>query len=318
MQGTDLKFDVPSAQHQTSLAPEQILHSVNCGVIVERTGQLHSEFKSEGRQFARELAEHINTKYAGIATVFLYEETFGTKDRLHWLIHMKSFDDYETMIQMGTADEGWRDIIMRERIPAHKGGGASERLFVDGTLCETVLLPHLSGIYGTSSDSLPDTLVPGDGEGPARLEVPSAQNQTSLPPEEVLNSANCGILMHRTGEVRYEVRNEARQFCRAIAESWNEALKGLASVFLYEEAFGLSDRVHWLIHLKSLSVYYSLMGHRARIDPAAREIFTRQWVPAEKGGGGWERLFVQGSLADTALTPQHWGMFATRKPEDAA
>ena len=34
-------------------------------------------------------------------------------------------------------------------------------------------------------------------------------------------------------------------------------------------------------------------------------------VPAEKGGGTWARMFVPGSMADVALTPQHWGMYAT-------
>lgn len=298
------EFVIPTARQQTSLPASEILHSGNCGVIVERTAQLHGYFKSEGRIFARELAEYINTNYAGIATVFVYEETFGTKDILHWLIHLRSLYDYERMIAMGTADAGWRDIIMRERIPAAKGGGSSERLFTDGSLVETVLLPQNMGMYGTSEDS---SFQP---------DVPCAQHQSPLPPEKTLNSATCGIIMHRTGETVHLYRNEARQFCRAIAQKWTKDLEGRASVFFYEEAFGRSDRVHWLIHLKTLSVYYDLMGHRARVDDEAREIFTREWIAPEKGGGGWERLFVQGSLADTALTPQHWGMFATHKPQD--
>jgi uncharacterized protein DUF6039 len=54
------------------------------------------------------------------------------------------------------------------------------------------------------------------------------------------------------------------------------------------------------------------MGLRAVTGAASREVFTRQWIPAEKGGGSWERMFVPGSLRDLALTPQHWGMYATR------
>ncbi len=312
---TTAEFVIPTAMAQTSLAADEILHSGNCGVIVERVAQLHGHFKSEGRMFARELSEYINTHYAGIATVFVYEDTFGTKDRLHWLIHLRSLYDYERMIGMGTADDGWRDIIMRDRIPAAKGGGSSERLFTDGSLRETVLLPQNMGMYGTFADQVPESLM-AEEDGTVRLAVPSAQHQSPLPPEKTLNSATCGIMMHRVGETQYLFRNEARQFCRAIAEKWTRDLEGLASVFFYEEAFGRSDQVHWLIHLKNLGVYYDLMGHRARIDAEAREIFTRQWIPADKGGGGWERLFVQGSLADTALTPQHWGMFATRRLAD--
>jgi hypothetical protein len=80
--------------------------------------------------------------------------------------------------------------------------------------------------------------------------------------------------------------------------------------------FGLSDRIHWFIHLRSLVGYYHLMGLRARVDPAARELFTKQWIPAEKGGGGWEKLFVQSTLRDMALTPQHPGMYATKADRD--
>jgi hypothetical protein len=118
--------------------------------------------------------------------------------------------------------------------------------------------------------------------------------------------------MHRTGELKYEFRAEGREFARALTESWNASLGGEATIFLYEEAFGLSDRIHWFIHLRKLTSYYNLMGLRARTMPAAREVFTKQWIPEEKGGGGWERMFVQGSLQDLALTPQHWGMYATK------
>ena len=48
---------VPPAEQQTSLAVEQLLNSANAGVIVHRVGQIKNGFRSEGRQFARELAE---------------------------------------------------------------------------------------------------------------------------------------------------------------------------------------------------------------------------------------------------------------------
>lgn len=302
------------AQQQTSLAPNEILHSANSGVVVERVGQLRAEFRSEGRQFARDLAEYINTKYVGVATVFIYEETFGTEDQLHWLIHLESFYAYEKLLAMGSTDLGWRDVIMRNRIPAERGGGSWERMFVDGSLRETVLLPQSFGMYGTA-ETKPDTVVSVEGERVERFVVPVAAEQSSQSETDLLHSANCGILMHRTGELHYEFRNEGRQFARALADGWNASLAGHATILLYEEVFGLSDRIHWFIHLRSLTGYYHLMGLRARVDPAARETFTKQWIPAEKGGGGWERLFVQGSLRDMALTPQHMGMYAT-KPRD--
>ncbi|XVV00808.1 DUF6039 family protein [Actinosynnema sp. CA-248983] len=306
-------FVLPTAQDQTTIAREAILHSGNAGVIVERTGQLRAEFRSEGRQFARELSDYINTNYAGVVSVFVYEETFGTKDRLHWLMHIKSLHAYETLIQMGSQDTGWRDIIMRQRIPDERGGGSWDRLFLDGALHETVLIPSAFGVYGTS-ESTPDS-VTSDADGAATFVVPTAQLQTTVPVERQLDSANCGIIMHRVGELKYEFRAEGRAFSRALCESWNKALAGHATIYLYEEAFGRSDRIHHFIHLKSLSSYYTLMGVRAMSDPETREVFTKQWIPEEKGGGGWERMFVQGSLADLALTPQHWGMYATKTEE---
>ncbi|HEY6797878.1 MAG TPA: DUF6039 family protein [Kineosporiaceae bacterium] len=301
---------LPTAQDQTSVAADKILHSANSGVIVERIGQLHAEFRSEGRQFARELAEYLNTNYSDIITVLVYEETFGVKDRLHWLLHLTSLHAYERLVELGTKDTGWRDVVMRERVPAERGGGSWDRLFLDGSLHESVLVPSSTGSMGTAG-STPDAVRQGD-DGLWTFDVPTAQQQTSVPPDAVLHSANCGILLHRVGEVRYEFRTEARAFARAMCEAWNAGLKGRATVFLYEEAFGRSDRIHFFIHLATLSSYYHLMGLRAAAGEALREVFTRPWIPPEKGGGGWERLFVQGTLEDVALTPQHWGMYATR------
>lgn len=300
-----------TARQQTSLSADEILHSGNCGVVVERVGQLKPEFRSEGRMFARELAEYLNHKYAGIITVFLYEETFGTVDRIHWLMHLKSLESYETLVEMGVSDQGWRDIIMRNRIADDRGGGTWERMFEVGSLTETVLIPQSFGMYGTA-DRTPDTVVGVDGETVERFMVPTAALQTTQDPSALLHSANCGIIMHRTGVLNYEFRAEGRQFARALAENWNASLAGHATIFLYEEAFGLSDRIHWFIHLEKLSTYYNLMGFRARVDDAARELFTKQWIPEAKGGGGWERMFVTASLQDMALTPQHAGMNVTK------
>ncbi|MER7274091.1 DUF6039 family protein [Dactylosporangium sp. NPDC000244] len=298
---------VLSAQHQTSVAPDKILHSANAGVIVERVGQLRGEFRSEGRQFARELAEYMNTNYAGLVTVFLYEETFGTKDLLHWFIHLKSFDAYDTLLRMGTRDEGWRDLILRHRIPAERGGGGWERMFLDAGLSETVLLPQFTGMYGTGDASPP---APGDRLGGAAV-VPPAQHQTKLAPEEILHSANAGIVIHRYGQLRYGLRAEGRQFARDVAEMINEQQRGEVTVFLYEEAFGRSDRIHWLLHLRSLSSYYAMIDMRAFMKPEVLDVYTRERIAPEKGGGTWDRMFIDATLTDIALTPQHWGMHAT-------
>ncbi len=308
------RFAPPAAHRQTSVALSDLLHSGNAGVVVERVGQLRAEFRSEGRRFARDLAEYINTAYAGIASVFIYEETFGTEDRLHWLIHLESFDAYEKLLATARQDEGWRDIIMRNRVPEEQGGGSWECMFTDGSLQETVLIPSSFGMYGTANEK-PETVVEVDGAAVERFLVPTAAHQSSQSGQDVLNSANCGLLMHRTGELNYEFRGEGRQFARALAEGWNKSLAGHATIYLYEEAFGLSDRIHWFIHLRSVTDYYHLMGLRARVDNDARMVFTKQWIPDEKGGGGWERMFVQSTLKDMALTPQHHDTYAAQAPK---
>lgn len=259
------------------------LNSANSGVIVMRTGQLRADYGSAGRQYARDFAEQVNSNH--LATALLYEETFGTKNRVHWLIHAESFDTYEKLLGLSQDDGSWTCM------------------FVDGGVRELVLMPQSFGMYGTA-DEKPDTVLSADGESPERFMVPTATHQCGQSEADLLHSGNCGILIHRFGELRYEFRAEGRQFARALGESWNASLAGHATIFLYEEVFGRSDRIHWLVHLRSLADYYLLMGLRARVDPAAREVFTKQWIPAEKGSGGWERLFVQGSLQDVALSPQ--------------
>jgi hypothetical protein len=66
------------------------------------------------------------------------------------------------------------------------------------------------------------------------------------------------------------------------------------------------DRLHWYIHMKSMSVYYLLMGLDASPDPSApRATFIQDWISMEKGGGSWERMLIQGSVKDVALCPQY-------------
>lgn len=300
---------IPTAQHQTQVPYEKLLHSGNAGVIVHRTAIVKAEFRSEGRMFARDLAEYITSKQTGVASVYVYEETFGTKDVIHWLIHISSLDAYSTMVRMGNSDPGFRDIFFKQRISPEKGGGTWDRMFVDGSITETVLLPQFYGMYGTAIEGVK---VPVRETSSGGLILPPAQHQTSVPPEQTLNTATGGIVIHRKGQLKYEFRAEGRKFARAVAEIINKNQRGIASVFLYEEAFGRSDRIHWLIHLKDLSAYYSLIDMRAAMIPEVAEVYTRQWIAPEKGGGGWDRMFIDATLEDLALTPQHWNMYATK------
>ncbi|MFC9912499.1 DUF6039 family protein [Streptomyces sp. NPDC127197] len=248
---------VPPAAHQAELAPADMLHSGNAGVVVQKVGQLKSEFRNEGRMFAREVAKHVNSQQTRKATAFVYEETFGFEDRIHFLIHLKSLDTYYDMVEMGDRDRAFRESIAKERVEAGTGAGAWDRLFVDGSVRSNVLLPWAERA------------------------------------EEPLNSANAGIVLLRSARIGHGFLAEGRELAREFADTVNKRFSGEASVTLFDEAFGDDDRVHWLLHLKDLTVHGRL-----------RDALAVEGRPG---------TFVDGSLTVTALTPHHWGLYATRQ-----
>ncbi len=311
MTTTEIPLDraeiVPPAENQTSVSAADLFNTSNAGVVVERVGQVRAEFRNEARVFARELAEHINKRQIGVSSVFVYEETFGVKDRIHFLIHLKSLASYYPMVQMGDEDSAYRASIAKERVD---GGGAWDRLFVDGSMSETVMLPQFWGMYGTAVDGKLEkqSTVYTDHTVDS---VPPAWQQTSQPREHHLHSGNAGIVMHRSAQIDYNFRSEARKFGREVADSINNNMAGECTVFVYEEAFGAADRLHWMIHLKDLTSYQRLLELHVR-DEAVRNLYFDQRIPAEQGGGTWARMFVQATMSDVALTPQHWGLYATK------
>lgn len=126
---------VRPASEQTDLAPEETIHSGNAGVIIHRTGQLKHEFRSQGRDFARKIAEYTNSQQRGATTVFVYEEQFGIQDRIHWLIQLNNLGDYQALIELGATHDAFRD-------------DSFSAMFVDGTLHDEVLVPHSAGMHG--------------------------------------------------------------------------------------------------------------------------------------------------------------------------
>ncbi|MYW19035.1 hypothetical protein GT039_26525 [Streptomyces sp. SID2955] len=282
---------LPPAHRQLSLPADEQLHTVNARVVVARVAQIRAGLRAEAVAFARAEARRLSEELTGTAGVYVYEETFGTKDRLHFLIHLESLGSYYELVRR--ADE------------SKQGQGPDEwnRLFTPGSVQETVLMPQFWGMYGTRVDGrLEKQSALYRGTGAAAL--PPAREQTSLPPDSILHSGNAGIVMLRRGQMASEFRSEARQFGRVVAESINKNLPGECSVFVYEEAFGQADQLHWLIHLKDIDTYMRLMELHVR-DEEVREIYFRDWIPAEKGGGTWAGLFLDGTMSDVALTPLH-------------
>ncbi|NUR60585.1 MAG: hypothetical protein HOV87_18270 [Catenulispora sp.] len=296
---------VPTASQQLATPGDHVLHSANAGAVIWRQAQIAAGAGDEARIAVREQADHLNGKHGDLATVFVYEEAFGTRGRVHVMINVHSLSDYHRLVTLGPGRADARNGVF-----GRMADGAADRLFVAGSVRETVLLPHRWGMFGTATeamaqDSAASPLAPGDGL--PRFEVQGAQAQTTLPPERTVHSANAGVIMHRSAEASYEFRAEARVFARFVAENNNLNMEGQSTVFLYEEAFGHMDRLHMLIHMRSLDVFYLMMGFEARTDPdAPRASFIRDWISMDKGGGAWDRILMQGTTQDNLLAPVVW------------
>jgi hypothetical protein len=133
---------VDPAWHQTAAPRERQVHSANAALIVHRVGQAKHEFRKEARYFAFAWQNHINERLEGRVTSYLYEETFGVMDALHWLIHFRSFEDYETFRRLDEDDEEYRKIFTRQFVPKSRGGGTWGRTFDEGSIHDTLLIPH--------------------------------------------------------------------------------------------------------------------------------------------------------------------------------
>lgn len=296
-----------TARQQTSVPAESLLTSANAGVIVERTADIRRGYGTRARASVREACERLNTGFIGHASALVFEETFGSRDRLHIVLHLRSLDDYEMLLHAGESDADIRNGVFGSH---GRDADLWDTMFVEGSIRDLVMQPHRWGMHGTLTEEMikdPSVSpVEVDPSGLARFAVQPAQDQTALAPRDILHTGNSGIVVRRTADFAYEFRNEARIFARAIAETVNLNMTSLATLFLFEEDFGSMDRLHWYIHMKSMSVYYLLMGLDASADPAApRATFIQDWISMDKGGGSWERMLIQGSVKDIALTPQY-------------
>ncbi|SHG23412.1 hypothetical protein SAMN05443575_1759 [Jatrophihabitans endophyticus] len=281
---------IPCAHMQTSLTPDKLINSANAGLIIHRVGQFKYEFSDEGHGFSVDLLNYINENQLGTATTFCYEETFGVRDRVHWLIHMRSADAYKKLLHMVDHDEKFQDISIRDRLP-EKGHGNWEKIFIESSMQERILVPQHGVNQHHDDDDDPD------------LFAPPAYNQTMQPRDEQLHSGNAGAIVMRAGNVKYEFREEGRIFWWDWQEHVNLALPGRVTSFLYEETWGRQDRVHCLIHLRDLEDYKAVL--ELERDPAFREeVYAKQRVHESKGGGTWEQLFVDGTIDDTLLVPR--------------
>jgi len=292
-----------TAQTQTDLAPQEVLHSANAGVVVLRRAQLDSRFRAAGRELVQRIARRINESHRGRVTVFLYEEAFGVLDRIHWVLHARSLDDYDELARTMRDDAVLRELLTAEEVRTATDGAGWGAMFLSGGARETLLIPQSWGMYGTEDTALGEVAVRG-----GRFTVLPARHQTTVAAADLLHTANAGLVAHRSAQPRYRFRGEARAFAREVAESINVRQVGATAVFVYEEAFGDADRIHWLIHMRSLSSYYPLIDMHIKMDEELRDIYVRRRFSDERGEGTWSELFVEGSMRDVAMAPLSWGV----------
>ncbi|MFB7668633.1 DUF6039 family protein [Kitasatospora sp. NPDC056138] len=277
------------ASHQSPVPADKLLHSGNAGFIIARSAQLKYEHREDGRKLFADVIGYMNQADVNGASFFFYEEAFGVQDRIHWLIHWKSPNDYALSLHMVDHDEKMIDLLESDRVVDDDGSGAWGRAVVEGTVEERILVPQ----HG---------LVHDEGGHAGDTWVDPASHQTSVADELLLNSANAGLTVHRTGQARHEFRKEARHYAFAWQNYVNERLAGAVTSYLYEETFGVMDKLHWLIHLRSFADYQALLDLE-RHDPDFRRLFEKEFITAAKGGGSWGRTFLDGSIADTLLLP---------------
>lgn len=286
--GAEVWSFVPLAQSQVGFPAAETMHSANSGIIVHRVGQVVYELRDEGREFARVLQHHTNQTLHPHVTTLVYQEILGVQERLHWYIHMRAPNDYGKLLQMVDHDTEFQEIGLVDRLP-DKGGGNWERMFVEGSFQETVIVPQ-HGLTHHCDDEV-------DG-----LFAAPAKNQTAQSPDEILNTANARAIVHRKAQVKYEFRKEGRAFAYDWQDHVNRALPGEATVLLYEEQWGKQDRIHWLIHLRSLDSYRAIVELAGK-DDTYGQLFSAERVPQYKGGGTWGRMFLDGSIEDVVLLP---------------
>ena len=81
----------------------------------------------EAIQWAREVAEYINSKYSE-ATVLVFVEQFGAQGTIHWYA---DYEDVATLDRIGSellADEGYQSILEN-----------AAELFIEGSVNDTLM-----------------------------------------------------------------------------------------------------------------------------------------------------------------------------------
>nr|ASV46887.1 hypothetical protein [uncultured bacterium] len=278
----------PAAASQLDVS-KGLITSLSAGLIIHRVGQVAYGFAEEARGFSRELQRYMNTRLSSDATTLVYEEVLGQYGRMHWLVHMKTPSDYGRLLHMVDHDKAFQEIYQGNRLP-ERGGGNWERIFVQGSFRENVMVPQ----HGFAKESM-DELEPG------RF-VPPARHQLAPTGQPHLDSSSAGALVLRTVQARYESRDLARYYLYEWQSYVNKAAPGIITAALFEEIWGSQDKLHVALHLRSLDDYQRLHQLETQ-DEGLKQLMAKPRVSLAGQPTGWGGLFANATMTDTVLLP---------------
>lgn len=95
----------------------------------QRSARAKGSTALEAVQFAKEVAEYINTKYAPVS-VQVYSELFGDLNTIYWYVDYKDLATIESINAQLLADQGYWAIL-----------GKATDLFIEGSLHDTLMSP---------------------------------------------------------------------------------------------------------------------------------------------------------------------------------
>ncbi|GGB95821.1 DUF6039 family protein [Pseudoduganella buxea] len=287
LQGANWSFAPPALAQLAD--PANVLHSLNAGMLIHRVAQVNYDYMAEARSFSLDLQGYMNAKLNPDATVLVYEEILGNQGRMHWLLHMKHPSDYGRLLHLVDHDKAFQDIYQGDRLP-QRGGGNWERIFLQGSFREKVMVPQ----HGLAREAL-DEIPPGHFLPPARHQISDA----NVP---FLDSANAGAIVLRSFQARYESRDLARYFLNEWQSHVNQRLPGAVTSAQFEEMWGRQDQLHLLIHLRNLDSYAALRQLELT-DTGLHALMQKPRVNLAGQDLAWGGLFETGSVHDTVLLP---------------
>lgn len=148
--------------------------------------------------------------------------------------------------------------------------------------------------------------------GRGRFRLPAAQERFDVPAEQLMNSLNSGAIIVRTAQVKNKYRAEGRAFAQGLADIVTKEMLGMATSAVYEEPFGIQDRLTWLVHLRQLDDFNEIAA-----SCSTEEAFTHLQQATRVGGLDsevtWEEMFVDGSFHDRLIVPYVPGGFGTNR-----